>query len=115
MLKDGGVLRVSVPDATVFRDNYPYDNAANAIKLFGEPLADPNFDTFMGWALFFHEHKQVFTEDSLWCSLVDAGFDYTRVMLTRRRHGAMPGHYCNQELSKLDNRADFSVYMEAYK
>lgn len=74
-LKTGGVLVVSVPNASVFREHIHEDTPENAERLFGEPIyLGDGEPTFMGYALFNRYHKQVLTEDSLWCLLARAGF-----------------------------------------
>lgn len=123
ILKPGGVLRCSVPDATHFRKVQAEDNRANAERLFGEPLRHPGYSTFMGWALFLYaEHLQVFTEDSLWCTLVNweyepkkESFKPENVYRTEYQKSAIPGHYCSTAVAALDNRPVFSLFMEAFK
>jgi hypothetical protein len=110
VLLPGGVLRVGVPDASVFRRNFPEDCVENVQRLFGSGEAlDPNGPkkTFMDGALFFKEHRQVFTEDSLWCHLANAGFR----QIWRRDFGDTGLH----PLAALDNRRLFTLFMEAVK
>ena len=116
MLKVDGVLRVVVPDASYFRKVYKKDNKKNARDLFGEPLAHPEYSKFMDWALFLYEdHRQIFTEDSLWCTIVHAGFNEDRVYRVQPKCIAIPDHYCNKMLAEIDNRPKFSLVIEAYK
>lgn len=115
ILKPNGVFRASVPDAAYFRRVHALDDEANAPKLFGEIIADHNHSTFMSWALFFYGHKQIFTEDSLWCSMVNAGFGPANVMRSQYKAGMRGGHYCNELVASQDNRKKFSLFMEAYK
>lgn len=82
VLVPGGILVVSVPDATYFRSVYDKDNVENSIDLFGEPIHCWNvngeivgpFNKFFDYALFHHEHKQILTEDGLWALMVKGGF-----------------------------------------
>lgn len=74
-LKPGGVMMVSVPDATVFRRHHHDDTMENAERIFGEPIWPGDGEvTFMGYAGFTHNHLQLFTEDSMWCCMTRAGF-----------------------------------------
>lgn len=70
-----GMLIVSVPNASYFREVYRIDTPDNSEYLFGEKIYEPDGErTFFGYGLFNRFHKQVLTEDSLWCILVRAGF-----------------------------------------
>lgn len=123
VLKPGGVLRCGVPDASYFRKVFAEDRRENAQRLFGEPNAHPNYQTFMGWALFLYaDHMQVFTEDSLWCTLVNReympksqSFSPENVQRAEYQRTNRPDHYCSGIVSYLDNRPKFSLYMEAFK
>jgi predicted SAM-dependent methyltransferase len=108
VLKPEGVIRIGVPDATVFRKNFPADTRANAQALWGEPLPDyvPQ-ETFLDYAMFHEFHKQSFTEDSLWCHLQNSGFRSIRRCLFG--NSALP------DLASLDNRAPFTLIMEGTK
>lgn len=70
---------VSVPNATYFKDVYPRDRNENWPELFGVTDKGNPIPTFMEAALFFEEHKQVLTEDSLWCILTMGGFSETEI------------------------------------
>lgn len=74
VLKRDGVLLVSVPNASYFRNVYPDDRNENWPRLFD--VSDPPnpIPTFFEAALWFEQHKAIFTEDSLWCYLRYAGF-----------------------------------------
>lgn len=124
ILKPGGVLRVVVPDASHFRRVYAEDAAdphGNAVRLFGEPLSGRELakgvedKTFMSFALFWADHKQLLTEDSLWCELVNAGFNPDRIAVTNHKASSEPDHYCATAVAQLDNRELFSLRMEAFK
>lgn len=75
VLMPSGILMVSVPDASYHRHVYERDNKKNAMKLFGEwiPELEPK-QTFLEYALFFSDHRQVFAEDSLWATLTNSKF-----------------------------------------
>lgn len=74
LLKPGGSLLVSVPDASYFRKVYPEDRNENWPRLFD--VTDPKnpIPTFFQAALWFEQHKVILTEDSLWAYFVMAGF-----------------------------------------
>lgn len=75
ILKPGGVLLVSVPDASYFRNVYHHDTKAACMELFGEGLnEDDPSRTFFDAALWFNQHYGILTEDALWCYFVRAGF-----------------------------------------
>ena len=79
VLITGGVMVVSVPNASYFREVYPRDKNENWPELFEVTDRANPIPTFMEAALFFEEHKQVLTEDSLWCILTMGGFDETEI------------------------------------
>lgn len=101
VLITGGVMVVSVPDTTYFKNVYPRDKNENWQELFGVTDVNNPIPTFMEAALFFEEHKQVLTEDSLWCILTMGGFDETEI----------PDSEVKQILknSISDNRNQFSL------
>ena len=122
ILKPGGVMRVSVPDASYFRLVHADDNRENAKQLFGEENRHPDYETFMGWALFLYDdHRQVFTEDSLWCTIVNrecprnGSFAPEDVVRTAYRRTSRPGHYCAEQVAKIDFREMYSLFVEAFK
>lgn len=85
VLKTGGLLLVSVPDASYFRRVHDEDTVENAERLFGEPIHLPDGETtFFGYGLWNRWHKAILTEDALWCYFVRSGFkrawkkDFTR-------------------------------------
>ena len=103
VLKPGGGLLVSVPDASYFRKVYPEDCVENWPRLY--EVTDPNntIPTFFEAALFFEQHKQVLTEDSLWCLFTRGGFEIRGLCV-----GA-------PEMVKHLNRLPFSLVMSAVK
>lgn len=75
VLKLGGVMVASVPNTSYFREVNHLDTKAMSGKLFGEQMDAGNPHTsFFDCALFFNEHKQALTEDSLWAILRKGGF-----------------------------------------
>lgn len=122
ILKPNGVLRCSVPDASYFRRVHQFDDRPNAFQFFGETIHHPEYHTFCGWALFLYEdHRQVFTEDSLWCTLVNrecprnGSFDPQDVMRAPFMATNRPDHYCANDAAQIDRRPLFSLIMEAFK
>lgn len=74
VLEPGGVLLVSVPDASYFRRVYSMDRNENWPELFD--VSDPPnpIPTWHRAALWFSQHAQIFTEDALWSHFIRAGF-----------------------------------------
>lgn len=112
VLIPGGVIIVSVPDASYFRSVRAEDTPENAVRLFGEPInMDDGEPTFMDYALFFRFHKQVLAEDSLWCLLERAGFTLkARLWLNDDRFyvgDPQPMRLIREQL----NRTQFSLLM----
>lgn len=122
ILKPGGILMVSVPDASYFRKVYPEDCNKNWPRLF-EVSDPPNpIPTWLEAALWFNAHKAILTEDALWSYFIRAGFkepvnlrynvDDDSVTLSRPRE-AVPEVF-NQLVAQL-NRIKFSLIMTAIK
>lgn len=74
VLCSGGMLLVSVPDAAYFQRVHAVDRKENWVQLF--ETHDPNntYTTFFEAALWFNEHKMIFTHTALWAYLTMAGF-----------------------------------------
>lgn len=118
ILRPGGVLMVSVPDASYFRRVHNEDTVENAQRLFGEPIHLPDGETdFMGYGLFNRHHRAILTEDALWCYFVRAGFagpwrfEYTG----QEPDGDSPHTDPLFTMAKLLNRLPFSLLMTGYK
>lgn len=111
VLKPGGILVVSVPDASYFLSVHDKDVPERAVELFGEPIcpAEQWHKSFFDYALFLDQHRQVLTRDSLICLLIRAGFD-RKIMAPRR--GTIPAY---REIEKIMNRRKFSLEMCAIK
>lgn len=105
VLKPGGVLLVSVPDASYFRSVYPEDRNENWPRLFG--VTDPNnpIPTFFEAALWFEQHKMIFTQDAIWAYLIKAGFSIPATV-----DAEVMG-----PMSSLLNRREFSLIMAGIK
>jgi predicted SAM-dependent methyltransferase len=74
VLKPGGIVLVSVPNASYFREVYPEDRNENWPRLFETTDPKNTIPTFFEAALWFNEHKAILTEDAVWCYLKRAGF-----------------------------------------
>jgi predicted SAM-dependent methyltransferase len=114
ILKPGGLLVVSVPDADYFLSVHDRDKPENGIELFGEPIHDKWQPTFMAYALFHRSHLQVLTSGSLKCLLIQAGFDRTRIFDWRVNH-AHDVTLVRVEIERIVNRTKFSVILHAIK
>lgn len=90
LLKPGGWLIVSVPDASYFRLVYHQDRKDNWPSLFD--TTDPNngYDTFHRAALWYDVHEVILTEDALWSYFVRAGFNPESIARVKSRHGLLP-------------------------
>lgn len=115
-LTDNGLLMVSVPDASYHRSVYNLDNKTNAYKLFGEtiPEAEPK-QTFLEYALFFEDHRTVYTEDSLWAMLVNSGFKSENISRLDAMKRDPSGNSAIYHMHALLNRRMFSLVMVAIK
>lgn len=115
VLKPGGILRVSVPDAAYFKRVYHEDCAANAERLFGQPLFEQErYHTMMDYALFFYGHRQTYDETTLWCLLANGGFTPSGIVKVSCGETAQEAE-AGALMAAQDNRAMFSLYMEAVK
>jgi predicted SAM-dependent methyltransferase len=119
VLKPGGVLLVSVPDASYFRKVHDEDTVENAERLFGEPIHLPDGETtFFGYGLWNRWHKAILTEDALWAYFVRAGFkDVMTLMRTYLEHvqQSETANGTMENMVKQLNRIPFSLVMCAVK
>lgn len=110
VLSFNGVVVISVPSASYFRKMHPRDTVENAVELFGEPIWLPDGETtFMGYAGFNRYHKQIISEDSLWCMATYAGLSVIE---------SVDSTYHKTILDTIDpmmNRRKFSLEMAAVK
>lgn len=74
VLMPGGILMVSVPDASYFRQVHPEDRKENWERLFDHRDTNLPHQTFFDLALWFHEHKAILTRDALWAYFTQAKF-----------------------------------------
>lgn len=115
ILKRGGVLLVSVPDASYFKRVYAEDCNENWPRLY--EVTDPAnpIPTFFEAALWFDQHKALLTEDVLWCYFVRAGFSPYRIY---RINPAMPPDDADDAVAvmlRVLNRRKFSLFMEGVR
>jgi predicted SAM-dependent methyltransferase len=103
VLKDGGVLRISVPDAERFY-SLSLKEKIGPVN-WGEPGREGV--SFMRYALFFEQHKQVFSKQVLFCYLLET--DFSAFSEVKFQQTICPG------LADLDNRERFSLFVEAVK
>lgn len=108
VLKPGGVLVTSVPDASYFLEVYEQDTKELAMELFGEPIHDAGFKKFFDYALFRHDHEQILTRQSMICLLLKAGLDALPF-------GQGTTIDVMEELKKVMNRRKFSLEMFSTK
>jgi len=111
VLKPGGLLVASVPDADYFLEWYDEDTKERAVELFGEPIHDAGHEKFFSYALFRHDHKQILNDCSLKCLLLRAGFFSEKIKETLFSF-EQPG---SLEILKQLNRLKFSAILYAYK
>lgn len=111
ILKHGGVVLVSVPDASYFRRVYPEDRNANWPRLFD--VSDPAnpIPTFFEAAIWFVQHKMIFTEDALWAFLTRAGFK----SICTVANVAAGASDAADAMIRLLNRRKFSLEMAGVK
>lgn len=110
VLKPGGMLIASVPNAEYFLEWYDEDTRERAVELFGEPIHDADHEKFFSYALFRHDHKQVLNDSTLYCLLLRAGFMRKNIWEFSRR-GAFIYPAIIEQLSRLK----FSSILYAYK
>lgn len=120
VLKPGGLLAVSVPDAEYFLKVYDQDTPERAVELFGEPISEDWQPSFFRYALFKLDHVQILTEASLRCLLLAAGFTKIQSIASMEVEkwcfNAQP-EWCPAmtEIEKIMNRRKFSVELCAVK
>lgn len=115
VLKPGGVLLVSVPDAEYFLSVYGSDTKERAVELFGEPIHDPGFEKFFDYALFRYDHKQILTPNSLLCLMLRSGFVWDRIHDLKIVSHIFDVYPSMVEIYKQLSRRKFSLEMCAIK
>lgn len=116
VLKPGGPLVVSVPNASYFRAVDAEDRNENWPRLFGQTDPANPIPTFRQAALFFEQHKMVFTEDALWCYFRQSGFEAAKI--GKLGDFGMESETAHQALSLVTgimNRQLFSIEMIGVK
>jgi predicted SAM-dependent methyltransferase len=108
VLAPGGVVLVSVPDASYFRKVYPEDRNENWPRLFDADDPPNPIPTFFEAALWFNEHKAILTEDSLWAYFTMAGFSVISPAAAEEKEAYLP-------LRTQTNRHKISVEMIGVK
>lgn len=108
VLRPGGYLLVSVPDASYFKRVYPEDCNENWPRLYDVTDVENPIPTFFEAALWFDQHKAVLTRDSLWCYLTMAGFEIEDND-TIELNGVL------DEMYPVLNRGKFSLIMRGKK
>lgn len=105
ILKPGGTLLVSVPDAEYFLSVYHEDRNENWPQLFG--VTDPKnpIPTFFEAALWFSEHRAILDRTALDCYFLRAGFNRWSGNVT----------HSHVLMSQYLNRTPFSLVMAAEK
>lgn len=117
VLKPGGILAASVPNASYFRKVHAEDTVENAKRLFGESISgdwqDSQCKSFFEYALFHREHVQILSEDCLWALLRRAGFEMKKILsLTDLPASSAP---VVGKLMHEMNRLPFSTILYAIK
>lgn len=102
VLKPNGVLRISLPDPNKF-----YTLTCKGLTDWGEP--NPSKMSFMEYALFFAEHKQLISKESLYCMLLVSGFSPENITESTYKNSLL------DNLASLDNRPVFSAFYEIVK
>lgn len=110
VLKPGGVLVASVPNADYFIQVHGDDDVKNAVVLFGEPISEPEHKTFFSYALFHRDHKQILNRSGLWALLRRAAFDHSSIRSYARHDDTI-----YPEIVMQFNRLKFSSILYAYK
>lgn len=119
VLKPGGLLVVSVPDAEYFLKVHSQDTPERAVELFGEPICpdEPWHKSFFDYALWYNQHKQLIDHDVLLAILWKAGFDRHRIQQVspQLQTGKVVISPVFEEIEKIMNRRKFSLEMCAVK
>lgn len=114
VLKPGGLLLASVPDAEYFLSVYDRDTKERAVELFGEPIHDAGHESFFSYALWRHDHKQILTRSSMECLFARSGFQRGAFLLNESV-SSHSRHTVLNEMEKQLSRRKFSIEMCAVK
>lgn len=111
VMKEGGALIVSVPNASYFRSVYGEDRNENWPRLFGVNDPPNPIPTFFQAALWFEQHLGILTADSLWCYLIKSGFNPVNI----HDGTSAPNRVAMDAMIPHLNRIEFSLIMSAIK
>lgn len=113
LLKEDGVLRVSVPDASYFVGMVNRgENTPEAVRR----LFDQGYGASVGYveyAALYTEHFQILSADALWLLLICAGFDPAAIYRVAYQLPADKSRADAGELARMDNRDKMSIFFEA--
>lgn len=115
VLKTGGLLVASVPNADYFLKVYHHDKPERAVELFGEPINLKEANTFFDYGLFFRFHRQVLTEGALRCLLIRSGFWIGDIELLKDYIHYADGASPLPPIEAILSRRKFSLEMVAVK
>lgn len=113
VLQPGGIVLVSVPDASYFRKVYPEDRNENWKRLFDTTDPKNTYPTFFEAALWFEQHKAILTEDAVWGYLTRSGFG--QIAECRLPNADWVRLDVFRAMESLLNRRIFSVEMAGVK
>lgn len=115
VLKPGGTLVASVPNADYFREVFVKDTRETAVELFGEPISEPQHYRFLDYALFHREHKQVLSFSGLVCLLYRSGFYYGELSSYHMHDDPCGADPVRSAINSQLNRRKFSAIVWATK
>ncbi len=116
VLKPGGLMIASVPDAEYFLRVYARDTRATASELFGEPISEAWHEKFFDYALWHEQHVQILTHASLRCLFLRAGWPMERLSNYWRWSARdAPGESAYDLMAPELNRQKFSAWCYATK
>ena len=104
ILKPGGIIRISIPAAEMFRRKIIVGDDDWGGQ---EAEAKEKGKSFLEFAMFFCEHVQILSYDSIWCFLKMTNFKNIRE--ARYRDSAI------QQLTEMENRPWYSIFAEGTK
>jgi len=111
-LKPNGVLRVSIPDSNIFMEKTIREQQGQ-VEDWGEPNPYDGINhpkkSFLQYALMFEGHKQVLNASGVICLLLASNFKYNEIFPAHNNFSLAQG------LADIDNRQNFSVFVEAQK
>lgn len=123
VLKSEGVVRISTPNLQIIVDEYlegkgdrntenelPADRLMHRLGLPVEETRKNLLTRLFDITIFrMHDHKWLYDEQTLRKVFVEGGFEKDNIDRRSYQEGKLP------DLTRLDNREDHSIYMEAIK